>query len=542
ADLTYGSISRSVVKWGNQYYWSDNATGELGSTLGHFGVDPPANQPTVLLGRRGTLFLGEYRYCVRFVTGDGWRSASGTVDDRMFTAVNAAEETVKILGPGDYPDFDTYHTTGGLGYPYYAANSRVNYLGHSWRAIEGIAWKSAGFPIPPSGYPGTSPYWQMLPDTESIESYGYADMIVELPQPTQTVVDRIEIYRTTANGSVFYLIATVPAGTSQYNDTTDDVTALTKETYDLSLTMPPVYVRYHGSWEQVGGKFLLECDGRFYVAVGDRMYESEQGNPHAWDPRRYIGVEGTITNQMTDGTVVLVFTTNQTYRFTPGATVLEAELENLKVDQGCPNWRTGVYFGNQPAWMSHDGLCGYSNMPTREGRYVQVLTEGRYRFAAQPDFAVSANDVYWAFYEDDGVAVRIDFRAGMRVSRYSIIATEAYYDRASDRLLVKSAGRWRTAEAGTARSWSYTSPEIDAGDANAMKLLTRLRVDATAAVELDIYLDGELAHSESVTAKLLDTWLRFPAGTRGRRVQFAASGSGTLRSLAVDFTPKVRGA
>jgi hypothetical protein len=71
--------NRSIVRFGNHFFWSDNRTGEMDSTAGYVGIEPPQSGVSLAFGARGNKFSGRYRYVCTFETDDGVESSSAII-------------------------------------------------------------------------------------------------------------------------------------------------------------------------------------------------------------------------------------------------------------------------------------------------------------------------------------------------------------------------------------------------------------------------------------------------------------------------------
>ncbi len=532
ADLT---ASRSVVKWGREYFWSDDVTEELNSTLGYVGITPPSEPPTVRFGEYGDRFTGEYRYLCRFTTDDGYASAPYAQSATYkYAHVNCTHESITI--PTTYYDLFQQDHIYPLNYNHngYLVGDRVTWAGKDYECIKAI-WR--GRPLDYWGlyyYPGTNTEWWKDITLSPIVSTGYDEMTVTVPRSYQSQVTAIELYRTVSDGDDFYLAATLDSGSRTIADRMSDSELIFQTMYESTGIAEPLYVAEGGAARQVGGKFLTELDGTFYLTYDDKVYLSEPGNPHAWNPLKFVRVDDNITaiaKAVASNGVgfMLVFTKNRTYRLS-GTTLADVSITDLQSGQGCPNSRSIAYLKNMPVWMSYDGLCSYSNVPNREGQYVTVLTEQRYKFESQPTHAVAANDVYYAFY--DSKAVCFDFRQDLLAYERTLTADLAYYDEDNDRLLVKQGSVWYDAGAGEDQEWTYLSPELTAGKQTLQKRWKQYWVDCTGAVELTAYLDGEQLFTKDLSAGRKRR--KFPRTARGQRLQFKLTGTGTLRSIQIE--------
>lgn len=79
--LHFGTRDRSVVKWSERYYWSDNVLLRYGGNLEPLGIPYPENFFTI--GKYNDAsevsgLTGKYKYAVTFVNKNGWESAPGS--------------------------------------------------------------------------------------------------------------------------------------------------------------------------------------------------------------------------------------------------------------------------------------------------------------------------------------------------------------------------------------------------------------------------------------------------------------------------------
>lgn len=538
--LKYRTPTRSVVKWSGQYYWSDNDTGALNSTLGYMGIIPPASVPVITEGPRGTRFTGTYRYLATYATDDGFESSSFylTTDPADAYATFNADRTVIEMGVGDYPTFDPHRQFPGnplrLGYE---VGERVVYNGVAYEAIQVVKDYPYTEGMRPEYWPPNQTYWDLTPPT--VVSTGFDTLTVTVPISTQYGVTKINVYRTPssnlASGIDFYLVATLTGGTHDLVDAVSDKDLLVREHYTLEPLLPPVYTFSNQLWQQVGGKYLTELNGTFYLAYGDRVYLSEQNDPHSWHPLKYVNFDSTVTAIARHDTAVIVYTGNRTYRLS-GTTLADLVRTDLQVAQGCPNWRSIAYFRNMPIWMSNDGLCGYSNVPNQEGKYVSVLTDQRYKFATQPLFCEVANDVYHAFCADH--ALCFDFKNGLLTYRVDLVADDAFFDQNADSLLIHDADTWYAATGGDTLTWSYTSPDFTGGKLLDVKHWKRVWVDCDGSVSMTIYLNGTEQTTITDVGATARRWMFLPAGLTGARLQLKFTGTGTLRGYQIEVVPK----
>jgi len=315
---------------------------------------------------------------------------------------------------------------------------------------------------------------------------------------------------------------------------------LTSRQLNLSkLSYPPVYqANPDGTFTDVGGKYLTEVDEVFYLAVGDRLYLSDQSNPHSWPILNYLELDDEITGIARHKNGVLVFTKNRTYKVT-GRAVADIRVEQLPNAQGCSNWRTISYMQNAPVWLSNDGLCRYGFVPDFQAEILQVVTEGLYTFPKGARFAEVANDVYYLFYTD--YAICVDFRKARIIYKRSLVADLAAYDKEGDRLLLKQvSGIVSEVDGGDELPFSWTSPEYTLNTVNETKILRAIWLDSTGAITVTAYVNGEEKFS-STSERSGNRPLFFSDSLRGERFQFKIEGTGEFRGFMVEFYRAERG-
>jgi len=101
----HGTKDRSVAKWFNEYYWSDNVKLEYGGTKA-LGITPPSSLLTIT-PVTGEL-EGNYKYCYTYVM-DGWESAPFTEGATIwYTSIKLSKQTGSFTLPSSYPKTITH--------------------------------------------------------------------------------------------------------------------------------------------------------------------------------------------------------------------------------------------------------------------------------------------------------------------------------------------------------------------------------------------------------------------------------------------------
>jgi hypothetical protein len=103
----YGSSNRSLVKFYERFYWSNNDAAEApfygGNIENYLGIPYPDYTKNVRLEYEGSGTLsGTYKYCVTFVNPNGWESAPGSLETYERT-MKPDKQNVKITVTWDDP-------------------------------------------------------------------------------------------------------------------------------------------------------------------------------------------------------------------------------------------------------------------------------------------------------------------------------------------------------------------------------------------------------------------------------------------------------
>jgi len=142
--------------------------------------------------------------------------------------------------------------------------------------------------------------------------------VSNVPLPADSEVSHIRIYRTTVNGSVFFLEQEIPvaAGDAAKGD---KLTALLGVKNDIDLTQP--HVGGLGSRVPAGARFMATYQGRTYYAgfpwAPHRIYASYQNRPTSVPFFYYIELSGSssapVTGLFTDADRLYVFKEDAVY-------------------------------------------------------------------------------------------------------------------------------------------------------------------------------------------------------------------------------------
>jgi hypothetical protein len=444
--LIYQDGKRSLVKFGGVFYWSDNETGELNSSLGYLGIPTPVKLATVSDGAAGGRFASgdNYKYFYTYRTAEGFRSA-----------------------PASITEFSEYTVNKDLG----------------------------------------------------------TLILSDIDETIDPIVSHVEFWRTLPSGSVFYKSGEVERwttlGSIVYEDKTDNLTLQLNEQYDLSSPA--------GKPDE--GRYLTERNSVFYIAVNDRLYFSEQSNPHAYDQLNFITFDDTIRGSISTEDYTLVLTRNRAYRVL-GDSIVDIRKEEIPDAQGILNWQTLSRVKNTPVWVSNDGLCGYQPYDNRSGRKITVFTHNLFNLPKNPLFAEVANDVYYLMYGSEVIA--FDFVDNLKVYKLDWKFDWAWYDKDADILIGSKDSVFFDAQGGEELEWEYLTPEFVADDMQRLKQFGRISVDSDNDLQMVFYSDGD---------KVWDTVIEGSGHRRefvnpvveGRRIQVRVRSKGDLRGISYEY-------
>ena len=507
-ELTNQNGRRSIVRFGDDYFFSDNETGVLSSTLGYIGVDPPTTRVIVASGGPGDRFEGRFRYLIVFITEEGNRSAAflpGQDDVAQVEFKTAAVASTIVLAnspafnPFDYVTDISPAFNGSNLYTYtIQLGTRVNHIGKSWILNAHIVTGSNAFgndlPIFPAFLAPGGAFNAWGDITGSTPSFSGSDSIVisMLPNSSQGGVTKIGIFRTLTNGSAFFLNATVEATDTQYIDRIGDGQLALSEQLGVTVGFPPIY---QGT-TKVGGKYLTEIDERYWLAVDNRLYHSLQGDPHSWSPLHSVEFDSGITAIARSGSSLLIFIGNgQPWIISGNVEDNTITKIQLPTTQGCPDWRTIAYAGNTPIWFSNEGICVRAQRPFGQDALVNVITRDRYKFPEDPVFALAKDDTYNLFFEDHVVVFDL---ARDRITTRSITAEYGFFSNVDGKMYLVEDANFFDADGGGLITGFYKSPALFGTNLHVLKNFRFFNLQSEGDVTYSIFYDGVQVVTESV--------------------------------------------
>ena len=395
---------RSVVKFGENTFWSDNDTEQLSSTLGYMGVPPPAAHLSLEDGYRGDLLDGLYRYATAFVTKDGVYSATN-VDGALAYTQFSAKRTATVIQTRDAEYFYSHHKiyiTGWddpnrapLGFfssghwtqkqfsiPGYLPGIIVQHYGRYYQCKQIVttiknrvlgqneASRQNFITLAGDVHPPNPKYWEDITEEETLVTGLNSIEISNIPVSTERFVDKVLILRTIDKGSIFYAIGSVTNGQLTFSDSTTDTELIQRPAFDMMGHVAPITYVADGSASVRGGKYLTELNELFFLAAGTRVYVSAQSDPHSWDPLRYLQFDEDVTAIAAGNASIIAFTKNKRYLIT-GTNFEDLSRLELPTRQGCPNWRTVATLGN--TWSGRATMGSPHSASSRKSKAIEPL-------------------------------------------------------------------------------------------------------------------------------------------------------------------------
>lgn len=128
----YGNRDRSVVKWYDRYYWSNNAAlaepfygGNVENYLGipypaYSGENPNVSISTEMPQNEEAGLSGIYKYCVCFVNENGWEGAPGSLDEyEKIISLSSQWASITVTWNNEKVSYAKIYRTGDHGADFY---------------------------------------------------------------------------------------------------------------------------------------------------------------------------------------------------------------------------------------------------------------------------------------------------------------------------------------------------------------------------------------------------------------------------------------
>jgi len=507
-ELSYQNGNRSIVKFGDEYFWTDNVTGEPSSTVGYVGITPPDTGDNIdgfraRPGLIGDRFEGEYRYLIQFFDGKFTRSAPYLPNNRSNNIVTIlAEISQTALQLKEYPEFTWTRSTafdasiskGDGRVKVYPAGNIVNYAGRNWRAranVSIVVNRIENKPLLISKWAEPSleegNHWEDVTGT-TINVTGFNSIILSnFPRPIESGVKFITIYRTIANGNDFYELDEIEVGTAVYEDFTRDAELVNNRLLGSEFSFPPVYEISGNSWSRVNAKYLTKVQNRYWWAVDNKAYHSPSRDIHNVNPSHVVQFEGEITAMWEFAGGLLVWPTDSKPHLLTG-NVEDGTLQDFdfSTTQGNPNWKTTANVFNFPVWQSYDGICVIQKGPTGVGPSIHVVTEERYKFSSLGNFALGHKGVYYLFFDNEVVA--FDFQKN-QIYNFEATVDYGFSSRDKDQMYLVSKNQIYKLGGGDLFEMVYKSPEFRGPESADMKIFDNFQIRTTPPFKYSVFYE-----------------------------------------------------
>ena len=228
--------------------------------------------------------------------------------------------------------------------------------------------------------------------------------------PTNTPTDntQVRIYRVGGNNPTFNLV-----GEIDYLSTTGSV-VFTDNTRDIDVTRIEL-TSFVDTPAPINLDMLIENNGSFWGATGDRVYFSRIGSPYFWGELDYIRLDSTCTGLGKIGSSIVAFTASDMYQI-DGWHRDNVIRRKLEYNQGCKNKRTVTNVNNYLFWVSDNGVCLY------DGASVVVVTKN---ILSWSEFARVGNQTWGDFTDErynSGLGFEILYAKSYQDKYYGVYA------------------------------------------------------------------------------------------------------------------------
>ncbi len=338
-------------------------------------------------------------------------------------------------------------------------------------------------------------------------------------------INRVRIYRTqadSAGNAEFFFLREVASGTTS---TTDDNRTLGEVMPSATWLTPPANLTgLTGMW-----------NGMMAGISGNAVRVCESYKPYAW-PLAYevLTPDAKPVALATFGQALLVLTTGKPVMVT-GGTPDALDSQPLEIAEACVSAASVVSFGHGVAWACPDGLAYYG------AGGAKMITNGLMTRedwqALKPETIVGGmyEGAYLAFYTVGGVTkgFLVDPLQPTGLYFTDLPGAALFNDDLQDQLYLLEGTSVKKWDAGSALTTSFTSKVFRAPKPTSFACF-EIVADAYP-VQLSVYADGVLKHTQSVTAT---NSRRLPAGFMAEKWQVTLSTPGALQGFQMATSVK----
>lgn len=363
-------------------------------------------------------------------------------------------------------------------------------------------------------------YYSSITGFESAPSPASDDLSVKLNNvvvtgfvaPTDPTVDTIKLYRVGGTLVDLYKVASLTKTTTTYTDTKTDIEVLnTGELLETTGFIKP----------KTGLKFLTEYNSALFGSLESTLYFSNSGLVDQWTENNFIVFPEHITGLGVTQNGLMVFSRNKTWLLV-GDSLANYSKYLLNASQGCITHSTISYVENNLLWLSLDGIC------VSQGGGIELLSWSKLgKVIVNPIIAKVYENQYFLFHETGAIVV--DFRSGVRFLNLSTIVRGAYYSSTFDKLYLLKPNDIGMYEynSGANLTFNYKTGQLADNGVTNLKTFKNIYIRTTGAVSLDLYLDGSVVGTYTLTAGVND--IRFPQiSSQGYYIELNFYGTGSV--------------
>ena len=394
------------------------------------------------------------------------------------------------------------------------------------------------------------------------------------------------LYRIGGIITAYTAVVTIPSTTLSYVDQLafSEIQAIILDT--LRAYPPPKNILY-----------LTQHQGRFYGAVGSKLYFSAPGKPDSWYVLDFVGFEDNIVGIASVSNGLLVMSDKKTWVIT-GISPIQFVKHTLSESEGCVGYASIATNEGTAVWLSRSGF-----MTSNGGSVVNISLDRIGRFKAMTPLGAAfldkryymsfagvllpaddlfpAEDLYpGSVVNDSGIAlppgaIVIDFAQGapsfttlidssmgdMHVWRNELFHIRQYVPEQSNlvteddvfnivtedglsNIVVSTetgANLMRTITGEELRELQYLSPVLTEGSIGMAKQYEKARITFSGELTL-VILDEDsrvLATQQMASLKRTSVWVGIPVkSNRAYGIQFSIIGKCVVDSIMYNWTPK----
>ena len=339
---------------------------------------------------------------------------------------------------------------------------------------------------------------------------------------TDPTVDGIKLYRLGGTLTDFYLVANLAESVTTYTDTKTDLQILdTGELLTTSGFIKP----------KIGLKFLTEYNSALFGVLDSTLYFSNPGLVDQWTENNFIVFPEHITALGVTQNGLMVFSRNKTWLLV-GDNLVNYSKYLLNANQGCITNSTVAYVENNLLWLSLDGIC------VSQGGGIELLSWAKLgKVMVNPVIARVYESQYFLFHSTGAIVV--DFRNGVRFYELGQVVRGAYYSSSYDKLYLLKPNDIGMYEynSGSSLTFNYKTGWLGEGGTTNLKTFKNVYIRTTGSVSLDLYLDGSVVGTYTLTSGFND--IKYPQEyCRGYFTELNFYGTGSV--IEVNFVAEGR--